>query len=229
MDTASDINANLAVAKQLLQAGDYSAAEKQLMAMASGSPDDAELLYMLAVCRRYLHKYPSALETLDRLKQLPLMYSAEGWRATHAGFNSEGQPDLSIRDPFWEFYDGRYGRVVIGHTPRPTVERHPSIVLVDTGAGELDDLVCGLRRDDAAGAVEVLVLGAAGFRTRQDRFEGLGILGGCVVVDQCAELDSGARLAVDIDGCKASGREEEQAAGEEVGAFHRWLQLSTNW
>ena len=70
MDTASDINANLAVAKQLLQAGDYSAAEKQLMAMASGSPDDAELLYMLAVCRRYLHKYPSALETLDRLKQL---------------------------------------------------------------------------------------------------------------------------------------------------------------
>ena len=71
---------------------------------------------------------------LDRLKQLPLIYSAEGWRATHAGFNSEGQPDLSIRDPFWEFYDGRYGRVVIGHTPRPTVERHQHIVLVDTGA-----------------------------------------------------------------------------------------------
>ena len=71
---------------------------------------------------------------LDRLKQLPLIYCAEGWSATHAGFNSDGQPDLSIRDPFWEFYDGRYGRVVIGHTPRPTVERHQRIVLVDTGA-----------------------------------------------------------------------------------------------
>ena len=38
---------------------------------------------------------------LDRLKQLPLIYCAEGWSATHAGFNSDGQPDLSIRDPFW--------------------------------------------------------------------------------------------------------------------------------
>ena len=71
---------------------------------------------------------------LDRLQQLPLKYSAEGWSATHAGFNSDGQPDLSIREPFWESYDGRHGRVVVGHTPRPTVERHPSIVLVDTGA-----------------------------------------------------------------------------------------------
>lgn len=71
---------------------------------------------------------------LDRLQQLPLKYSAEGWSATHAGFNSDGQPDLSIREPFWESYDGRYGRVVIGHTPRPTVEHHQRIVLVDTGA-----------------------------------------------------------------------------------------------
>jgi serine/threonine protein phosphatase 1 len=71
---------------------------------------------------------------LDRLQQLPLIYRAEGWSATHAGFNSDGQPDLSIRDPFWESYDSRYGRVVIGHTPRPTVERHRRIVLVDTGA-----------------------------------------------------------------------------------------------
>ena len=71
---------------------------------------------------------------LDRLQQLPLKYSAEGWSATHAGFNSDGQPDLSIREPFWESYDGRHGRVVIGHTPRPTVERHQRMVLVDTGA-----------------------------------------------------------------------------------------------
>ena len=52
----------------------------------------------------------------------------------HAGFNSAGEPDLSIREPFWETYDGRHGRVVIGHTPRPAVERHQRIVLIDTGA-----------------------------------------------------------------------------------------------
>lgn len=69
-----------------------------------------------------------------RLNQLPLVYRAEGWSATHAGFNADGQPDLSIRESFWESYDGRFGRVVIGHTPRFRVERHQHIVLIDTGA-----------------------------------------------------------------------------------------------
>ena len=69
-----------------------------------------------------------------RLNQLPLLYRADGWCATHAGFNSAGEPDLFIREPFWETYDGRHGRVVIGHTPRPAVERHQRIVLIDTGA-----------------------------------------------------------------------------------------------
>lgn len=71
---------------------------------------------------------------LDRLLQLPLMYQSDGWSATHAGFDDAGQPDLSVRSPFWQNYDGRYGRVVIGHTPRPQVERHRRIVLIDTGA-----------------------------------------------------------------------------------------------
>lgn len=69
-----------------------------------------------------------------RLNQLPLMYQADGWSATHAGFNAAGQPDLSIRESFWETYDGRFGQVVIGHTPRFQVERHRHIVLIDTGA-----------------------------------------------------------------------------------------------
>lgn len=69
-----------------------------------------------------------------RLNQLPLVYRADDWSATHAGFDAEGQPDLSIRDSFWESYDGRFGRVVIGHTPRFKVERLKHIVLIDTGA-----------------------------------------------------------------------------------------------
>ena len=76
----------------------------------------------------------SARQWLPRLQQLPLVYRGDGWCATHAGFNAEGQPDLSIRDPFWEAYDGRFGLVVVGHTPRPQVERFGSIVLIDTGA-----------------------------------------------------------------------------------------------
>ena len=76
----------------------------------------------------------SAREWLPRLQQLPLVYRGDGWCATHAGFNEVGQPDLSIRDPFWEAYDGRFGLVVVGHTPRPQVQRLGSIVLIDTGA-----------------------------------------------------------------------------------------------
>ena len=69
-----------------------------------------------------------------RLNQLPLLHRADGWCATHAGFNSAGEPDLSIREPFWKNYNGCHGRVVIGHTPRHAVERHQHIVLIDTGA-----------------------------------------------------------------------------------------------
>ena len=76
----------------------------------------------------------SARQWLPRLQQLPLVYCGDGWCATHAGFNAAGQPDLSIRDPFWEAYDGRFGLVVVGHTPRPQVQRLGSIVLIDTGA-----------------------------------------------------------------------------------------------
>ena len=75
-----------------------------------------------------------ARQWLHRLNQLPLLYRADGWCATHAGFNRAGEPDLSIREPFWDSYDGRYGLAVVGHTPRPRVERHGRIVLIDTGA-----------------------------------------------------------------------------------------------
>ena len=71
---------------------------------------------------------------LMRLQHLPTVFWGHGWVATHAGFDSNGHPDLTIREPFWEHYDGSHGLVVIGHTPRPDVERHGRIVMVDTGA-----------------------------------------------------------------------------------------------
>jgi len=75
-----------------------------------------------------------ARQWLQRLRQLPEVFQGEGWVATHAGFDDSGRPDLNIREPFWEHYDGLYGKVVVGHTPRPTVECQGQIVMIDTGA-----------------------------------------------------------------------------------------------
>jgi len=76
----------------------------------------------------------SANPWLPRLQRLPTVFWGHGWVATHAGFDSNGHPNLTIREPFWEHYDGSHGLVVIGHTPRSDVERHDRIVMVDTGA-----------------------------------------------------------------------------------------------
>lgn len=82
-------------------------------------------------CRRWM----------ERLASLPTTYEGDGWVATHAGFDPQTwQPDLNIRMPFWQAYDGRFGEVIIGHTPGPHVRRLHQIVMVDTGAcygGEL--------------------------------------------------------------------------------------------
>ena len=78
---------------------------------------------------------------LGRLANLPTTYTGDGWVATHAGFDPQTwQPDLNIRMAFWQAYDGRFGEVIIGHTPGPHVRRLNQIVMVDTGAcygGEL--------------------------------------------------------------------------------------------
>ena len=71
---------------------------------------------------------------LARFIQLPLTYQLQGWCVTHARFTSGGEPDLSIRDAFWENYQGSFGRAVVGHTPRSAVERHRWSVQIDAGA-----------------------------------------------------------------------------------------------
>lgn len=72
---------------------------------------------------------------MGRLAQLPEVYWGDGWAATHAGFNPHTwEPQLTIRLPFWESYDGRFGEVVVGHTPGPELRRIGQIVLIDTGA-----------------------------------------------------------------------------------------------
>jgi len=78
---------------------------------------------------------PEAIEEwLERLKGLPMVFEGQGWVATHAGFDAQGQPNLEIREQFWHEYDGRFGRVVVAHTPAENVRRQGQIVIIDTGA-----------------------------------------------------------------------------------------------
>lgn len=90
----------------------------------------------LAGCDTFRHLGERACRRwLSRLESLPLAYWGEGWVATHAGFDPETwRPDLRVRMAFWQHYDGRFGEVVIGHTPGPHVRHLPHIVMVDTGA-----------------------------------------------------------------------------------------------
>ncbi len=90
----------------------------------------------LAGCDTYRHLGDRLCRAwLERLDHLPLAYWGDGWVATHAGFDPiTWQPHLSIRMAFWEHYDGRFGPVVIGHTPGPRVRHLRHIVMVDTGA-----------------------------------------------------------------------------------------------
>ena len=93
----------------------------------------------------------------ERLNTLPLWFQGDGWVATHAGFDAEGRADLHIREPFWTQYDGRYGRVVVAHTPGHEVRRKGAIVMIDTGAVYGGQLTAFCPETDAVVQVQGLV------------------------------------------------------------------------
>lgn len=100
---------------------------------------DWQALQALAGCDTYRQLGDRRCRAwLERLHTLPLAYWGHGWVATHAGFDPVSwQPHLSIRLAFWQAYDGRFGDVVVGHTPGPGIRRighDQKIVMIDTGA-----------------------------------------------------------------------------------------------
>jgi serine/threonine protein phosphatase 1 len=104
--------------------------------------DDRDTQRALAGCDTYRQLGDRTCRRWQqRLESLPSLYPGRGWIATHAGLDpSTWQPDLRIRKPFWQAYDGRFGEVVVAHTPGHRVRRQGWIVLIDTGAcygGEL--------------------------------------------------------------------------------------------
>jgi serine/threonine protein phosphatase 1 len=104
--------------------------------------DDRDTQRALAGCDTYRQLGDRTCRRWQqRLENLPSLYPGRGWIATHAGLDPRTwQPDLRIRKPFWQAYDGRFGEVVVAHTPGHRVRRQGWIVLIDTGAcygGEL--------------------------------------------------------------------------------------------
>lgn len=57
-------------AKILIEDGAFDKAEQLLIGLRDVEPDDQQVLYMLAVCQRYMGKFAEALVTLTKLKQL---------------------------------------------------------------------------------------------------------------------------------------------------------------
>jgi serine/threonine protein phosphatase 1 len=108
--------------------------EKKLLEALSSRGED--VFPLLAGCDTYRQLgHRRCRQWIERLATLPTAFWGTGWVATHAGFDPVlWAPDLGIRLPFWQAYDGRYGEVIVGHTPAEHVRRLDRILLIDTGA-----------------------------------------------------------------------------------------------
>lgn len=68
MTTAA--SASLAEVRSRMQAGEFAGAAQTLQSIAAARSDDHEVLYLLAVCQRFLRRFDAARETLAQLKAL---------------------------------------------------------------------------------------------------------------------------------------------------------------
>ena len=69
--------------RQLLDRRQFAEAARVAEALLAQSPEDRDLLYMLAVAQRYLGRIPAALVTLSRLEELypdyPRLHQERGY------------------------------------------------------------------------------------------------------------------------------------------------------
>ena len=93
IDQRKQIDARLEQAKSLLENSRLVEAEKHTEKILSDFPENAEALYILAVCQRYLNRLEEALKTLSRLKKIRPGYGRafqeEGHVCVKAGFVSQ--------------------------------------------------------------------------------------------------------------------------------------------
>ena len=93
IDQRKQIDERLEQAKSLLENSRLVEAEKHTEKILSDFPRNAEALYILAVCQRYLNRLEEALKTLSRLKKIRPGYGRafqeEGHVCVKAGFVSQ--------------------------------------------------------------------------------------------------------------------------------------------
>jgi tetratricopeptide (TPR) repeat protein len=69
--------------RDFLDRGQFAEAARSAQALLAESPEDRDLLYMLAVAQRYLRQLPAALATLERLEELhpdyPRLHQEKGY------------------------------------------------------------------------------------------------------------------------------------------------------
>jgi len=82
MNTAKKIEMKLEQAKSLLESSRLVEAEKKTEEILKEFPENAEALYVMAVCQRYLNRLEDALKTLGKLKKIRPGYGR--------GFQEEG-------------------------------------------------------------------------------------------------------------------------------------------
>jgi tetratricopeptide (TPR) repeat protein len=82
-------------AKALIQASEFGKAEQLLGQLRNAQPDDQEVLYMLAVCQRYLGEHQSAITTLSRLKEVAPDFGRAHQESGHV-FRALGQDDNAL-------------------------------------------------------------------------------------------------------------------------------------
>jgi tetratricopeptide (TPR) repeat protein len=73
--TTSPVELEVRRARELLKSGDYAGALRAAEALALEVPENRDVLYLMAVSRRFLGKIPEALQALDRLEQLHPRFS----------------------------------------------------------------------------------------------------------------------------------------------------------
>ena len=93
IDQRKQIDERLEQAKSLLENSRLVEAEKHTEKILSDFPENAEALYILAVCQRYLNRLEEALKTLSKLKKIRPGYGRafqeEGHVCVKAGFVSQ--------------------------------------------------------------------------------------------------------------------------------------------
>ena len=93
MSSTKEIEVQLEQAKSLLENSRIVEAEKKTEEILKEFPDNAETLYVMAVCQRYLNRLEDALKTLGKLKRIRPGYGRgfqeEGHVCVKAGYMSQ--------------------------------------------------------------------------------------------------------------------------------------------